>query len=256
MYKTTNMNKSIFTKILVAIGLLVIAPATFAATFNISPTTVNTDVNSNFSLQIALNPQNVASYTSKLELTYPSDLLEVTSFTFDNKCMQLSQAGYDSIDNTNGILIKTAGYTGGITSTTNFGTVSFHAKKSGTANITVGTGSLILDSTGKNILSSSPSVSITIKEVTPVVQEQTNPIVEEPVNNTNEEQTEEIVAAETNTNTNNEVAETGQASLVSVIGNILSLNTNNPFISLIVLLIIVVIIAVAIDMFRKRFKKD
>jgi hypothetical protein len=66
--------------------------------------------------------------------------------------MALSQPGYDSIDNTNGIMVKTAGYAGGITSLTPFGTITFTAKNSGSAPISIGSGSKAFEKTSQSAI--------------------------------------------------------------------------------------------------------
>ena len=145
------------------LGLTIWSMPVLAAT-NIlfSPPSITVKQGQTFVLTASINPQGIKNYTVKLELNYPAELLEVKSFTFGNTWMPLSQSGYDSIDNTKGILIKTAGYPGGLSSTASFGTVSFLAKKAGSGTITIGNNSLALDSTNKNVLSGTPQVSVLI----------------------------------------------------------------------------------------------
>ena len=145
------------------LGLTIWSMPVLAAT-NIlfSPPSITVKQGQTFVLTASINPQDIKNYTVKLELNYPAELLEVKSFTFGNIWMPLSQSGYDSIDNTKGILIKTAGYPGGLSSTASFGTVSFLAKKAGSGTITIGNNSLALDSTNKNVLSGTPQVSVLI----------------------------------------------------------------------------------------------
>ena len=98
-----------------------------------------------------IDPQGIKNYTAKIQIQYPAELLEAKSFTFGDGWMALSQPGYDSINNVKGILIKTAGYPGGISKAITFGTVSFLAKKTGNGIIKIGADSIVLDGASHNV---------------------------------------------------------------------------------------------------------
>jgi hypothetical protein len=148
------MKKYLLTILLGAFGMMFFSASVLAAT-SISFTPVNVSVRQgqSFTLTIGINPRGVKNYTIKTELHYPADILEVKSFTFARNWMPLAQPGYDLIDNANGVLIKTAGYPGGVSSAVTFGTVSFLSKKSGNGTITLKSGSsLALDANSQNII--------------------------------------------------------------------------------------------------------
>ncbi|MDD5569066.1 MAG: hypothetical protein PHG23_01470 [Candidatus Pacebacteria bacterium] len=254
------MNKSIFTNILIAIGLLFVAPAALAATLNFSPTTVNTTAGEDFSLQINLNSQDAPSYTAKVELSYPADLLSINSFTPNGDWMQLKQSGYDLIDNANGVLIKSGGYPSGFSSTVNFGTVSFHAKAAGSATITVGSNSFVYNAAGTNVLSSNPVESVNIAEAaSTVVNLETTPAAETGTENAAPAETTAPEANNTvteNTAAAANAAASAQGSLASIAGRIVTLNTNNFWVGFLVIVIIIGIIYYAFDMISKRSKKQ
>lgn len=105
-----------------------------------------------FSLRVVLNPRGINNYTTKVQLQYPIDLLETKSFTIGAGWMGFSQPGYNLIDNTNGLLIKTAGYPGGVSKSITFGTVFFLAKKNGEGLIKMGEDSFVLDGANQNVL--------------------------------------------------------------------------------------------------------
>ncbi len=116
-----------------------VAATGFAATTaTFSPTTINAGVGQTFTVNVSLNPNGVQNYAEKLEVTYPASQLEVRSFTFASNWMNLAQPEYDSIDNINGVMIKSAGYPGGFSSQTAYGTITFAVKRTGTAVIKVG----------------------------------------------------------------------------------------------------------------------
>ena len=152
---------------------LTLAASALAATgVSFSPTNVSVKQGQTFTLTIGVNPQGVKNYTVKTELRFPADLLEVKSFSFANGWMPLSQTGYDLTDNTNGVLLKTAGYPGGLSAATTFGTVSFQAKKSGNGTISLSGNSMALDANNQNVLSggaqTAVAVSATVTTPTPV----------------------------------------------------------------------------------------
>jgi hypothetical protein len=116
--------------------------------------------------------------------------------------MALTQPGYDSTDNINGVLTKTAGYPSGFSGATTFGTITFYAKKAGTGTIKIGNSSLAFESSSQSAITgngtaftvSAVTVAPTqtteqvtpVVETTPVVQEATNtePVAVQPVLNT------------------------------------------------------------------------
>jgi len=183
------MKKTIFTVLFGGlIALVLTTPILAATTVSLSPTSINETEGRNFALVVKIDPQSVKNYTVKMELTYPADLLKVNSFTFGTSWMQVSQPGYDSIDNINGILVKTAGYPGGVASQATFGTISFFAKKTGAGIIKLGSNSLALDATNQNLLSPGnvqASFSIAAVSVSAPVKEKgtekvTETVTEEP----------------------------------------------------------------------------
>jgi len=142
---------------LAIIGLgLCLASSVSAANISFSPSAVGVSKGQTFNVKVSVNPQNVKNYTVKMELTYPSDTLEVVSFTQGSGWMTLSQAGYDKIDNSSGVIIKSAGYPGGLTTETVFGTVTFRAKKEGSAKIGLSANSLSLSANSVNLLTGLP----------------------------------------------------------------------------------------------------
>jgi hypothetical protein len=180
--------------------------------------------------------------------------------------MALSQEGYDSIDNTTGLLIKTAGYAGGIDSFKGLGTITFEALNTGEAAIELTSNSLALDAGNTNVTGRLDSSQITIataeiipeeeEEVTPeeeVAPEETVPFEEEttPEEEVTPEEEEETTPEEEEVIIPEE-EELEPTPFIAAIGNILSLGTDND---LIVILVVIVIVAAAILLiayFRRR----
>jgi len=125
------------------IGVFSLAlPALAATTASLSPTNVSVVAGKSFTVTVAVNPQGVNNYAEKLEVDFPANNLAVTAFNLGSNWMALTQTGYDSTDNANGILVKTAGYPNGFSGVTTFGTITFYAKNSGSGIIKIGNSSL------------------------------------------------------------------------------------------------------------------
>jgi cobalamin biosynthesis Mg chelatase CobN len=123
----------------------------------------------------SITPTDV-KIAEQVKINYPADLLQVTSFNIGSSWMSLTQPGYDSIDNVNGVLTKTAGYAGGITSQTPFGTITFTAMKSGSGAITIGNGSQAFQKSGQTaMIGTGASVVVTAATVVPNVSPKVTP---------------------------------------------------------------------------------
>jgi len=157
------MKKNLF---LVLAGL-VLAGTAYAASVSLSPVSVSVEKGKTFSVTAVVDPASAKIYTSKMELSYPADVLEITSFTLASKWMALSQEGYDLIDNAAGKIVKTAGYPGGLTTKQSFGTIVFKAKKSGEAVIKVSSGTQLFDASSNNVSAGMAEVAVAVSE--PVV---------------------------------------------------------------------------------------
>lgn len=151
---------SFFAFCLVGVGNV----SALGASVSFEPATLTAKVGQQFDLAIVLNPSAGSIYTGKIQLKFPADALEVKSFAMNSSFMPMQQPGYDLADNSGGSLIKTGGYPSGFSAPTVFGRVSFLAKKTGQAIISLDTpNSLMLDALGKNtLLSGAFSATITV----------------------------------------------------------------------------------------------
>lgn len=137
--------------------------AAFASTVELSPAVVSVSPGQTFSVSIVVNAQET-DYTAKAVLSYPAELLSVSGFSFAPGWLALSQPGYDSIDNANGTLVKTAGFSGGFSGTKVLGTVTFVAKAAGQASISVSASTQILDANNANTFTSGGRASVEISK--------------------------------------------------------------------------------------------
>lgn len=257
------MNKTILLISSVILGGMFLTGSVWAATtISLSPASVSVTQGESFNLTIGVNPQGIKNYTVKVELEYPADLLEVKSFNFSSGWMALSQSGYDLIDNTNGLLIKTAGYPGGTPISVTFGTVSFSAKKSGNGVIKLSSNSMALDAENQNVLSSPlAQVAVSITAPAPIAPGPTYPD-EETEEIEEVEGAEEIEEAETIEEEGEEVIIakeeeeiTEEPSFLAAIGNVITLGTGNAFIGVIVSIIALLILFFIVRGVRLRKSK-
>lgn len=239
--------------LLISFCWLFIASSALAATsVSFSPISVNIKEKQNFNLTITVKPQETI-YTAKIEVRFPANLLKVNSFSLNSSWMALSQSGYDLIDNENGILIKTAGYTGGSSTDKTFGTISFSAKKEGTGSIDLNANSLVLDAENQNVLSASgikTSVIITKALITSPP--------ETPFETPAETPEEENIGSEGQPIQSEQSAITENIpspSFFASVMNILSLGTQKTLVAVIVLIVIVAIIIYLIFFLFFRKKK-
>lgn len=161
------------------LGTTLLLPiSAFAASLTLNPANVAPKVGQTFSVNITADPSGAKTYTTRANISFDQASVEFVSFSFAPKWIALSQAGYDKEDNAGGVLIKTAGYPGGVTSATVFGTATFRAKSAGASTISVTNSSLALDAGGKNLISGTQgSTKVTV--ATPPVQKpavQTTPV--------------------------------------------------------------------------------
>ena len=159
------------------VGLLVVGGAfpalVSAATVHLSGAPSSVSRGNVFEVNVLVDPQGASVYTAKIGLNFPSDILSVRGFSFAGNALPLAQSGYDVTDNVGGLLIKTAGFPGGVNSEKLFGVVTFYAKSSGTATITVNAGSsLILDKTNGNVYSGSSDGGVAVTVVAPAVAQE------------------------------------------------------------------------------------
>ena len=249
------MKKTILTIALVTLGALVLVMPTLAATtVSFSPASINIKPGKNFNVSIVVNPQNTNNYAEKVEMKYPADMLQVNSFTMAGTWMALTQPGYDLVDNTNGVLIKSAGYPGGFSSATTFGTVSFYAKKAGSGTITIGNNSLAFEINSQSALSGTPaSFTITAPAViVPKPSTTKNPVAVPsknkppttnvaPVKQPDEQPIAQIVAP-------------ANTSLTAAIGGLLTLGTGSVLVGVLAVIIIFAIVVYLIYALVQRKK--
>src|SRR5438128_1404287 len=148
-------------KIFILIFLSMTLPlGALASTLSFPSSSVSVTSGQMINVPIYLNPSGNAVYTVKAVVSFSPDILEVRSFSFSSTWLPLSQPGYDKVDNSSGTLIKTAGYAGGLSSNALFGTVTFYAKRSGTALVSVTNGTQVLNATNQNTFTSGGELSV------------------------------------------------------------------------------------------------
>lgn len=206
-----------FSFVLIAALAFVLPGAAMAATVDISPTTVSVTPGKTFTVTLTADPAGAKVYTTRANVSFDPALVSVTGFTLAPKWLALQASGYDAIDNAGGTLIKTAGYPGGLTAPTVFGTVTFTAKAAGTATVQITSKSMMLDDTSTNTLAgtqgsavvtiAAPAQKLAPAETAPVAKPVVKPVVK----------AAKSVAVETTVATTSEVATTSDARATSTI---------------------------------------
>ncbi len=152
-------------RFLALVTALVFPVLSFAANLYFVPSKIETNKGQNFLLDIYLDT-NEKIYTSKLVLQFDPKYLQLQSFKFWPNSIALTQAGYDLLDNTNGKLIKTAGFPSGIEGKVKLASVEFLAKsRVDLSKVKIAQNeSMLLNSSNNNALDSATEAEITIKE--------------------------------------------------------------------------------------------
>lgn len=117
-----------------------------AATFVVSPASGSYHVGDTVTLYVSVNPGGDTIYTAMMDARVSSSIFDIVSFSLNDALLPLKQSGYDALDSAQGILTKTGGYTGGITTTSSFGTIVLRAKAAGTGTFSIVDSSKLLDS--------------------------------------------------------------------------------------------------------------
>jgi len=244
------MKKNILTITLATLSALAFCDAALATTtVSLSPSNVNVNPGQSFNISISVNPQGVNNFVEKIELKYPADILQVNSFTLNNQWMALAQPGYDLVDNTNGVLLKSAGYPNGLSSVTSFGTVSFSAKKAGSGIVSIGGNSLSFEVNSQNAITGLPT-SVTIANPTPDNSKSVNntniiPAAPETVKKPTAAPSieDKDQANDTTSSVEESVVEQGisNTSLMGAIGGIMTLGTGSIAVGVLVIVLIFMI---------------
>ena len=145
-----------------------------SATMSLSPANVSVSTGDTFSLTISVSPNGEEIDTARAYVSYPSSLVEVLSF--DLGTLFPSEAPGNSIDNSVGMLSEGAFKFGDpVVSSGTFGTVTFRALSSGSANIALTSDSKLIRS-GEEMINTSSlgSALITIDgaSVEPISEEE------------------------------------------------------------------------------------
>ncbi len=237
-------------------AMVLAAPAFAATTASFSPTNIQATAGNNFAVTITVNPQGASDYAEKLEVRYPADTLEVKSFTLANVWMALTQPGYDSIDNTAGVLVKTAGYPGGFSSSVPFGTVSFYAKKAGTGTITIGDHSLAFEASSQSALHGAPT-SFSIAAAVPAPAPKSPAPKENPSVRQNEAPKNPVVTPSKQQEliTPAPASQSQSRSLLAAVGALLTMGSGNALVGFLVLFVILALIAYGIYFSMRKRKQ-
>jgi len=218
-----------------------LAPAVaYASSMSLAPASVKTAVGRSFTMTVSVDPAGTPIYTVKSRITFPADLLEVRSFKLGaGSWITITQPGYDVIDNTQGILIKSAGWPKGLSAKATLGTITFKVKKAGTGQVAITTGSALYDRNTANVFSGGNSVTVTIADATPTPTPSAT--VSASVAPTATATPEDITP-----NAEDETLDLGNSFLAASLINTLSFGTGMAWLGWLVFAIIIIVLAVIV----------
>jgi hypothetical protein len=255
------MKKKISKIILGVIVSLLFSVPSIAAEAIFQPSDIKVDAGEPFSVSVYIDPQGVNNYVEKLNISYPADMIEINSFSFDSAWMPLSQPGYDLIDNGSGTLVKSAGFPGGFSSPVPFGTISFIAKKKGSGEISVGNGSMAFEIDNQSTISGLPA-SVVITGPAAVVLEESlldfffsGRRSEPSIEPSNMQEEGEEKEREEGTEEEKLIADIDKTSFMGAIGNILTLGTENIAVGAAVILLMALAVLYLVKLIKKKKKK-
>jgi hypothetical protein len=106
-----------------------------ATQISFEPSDVTVVPGESFTLAVYVNPDTEEVFTISSALSFPADLVSVTDFAFADNWQPLTMGQYDRTNNTTGMLVKTGGYPGGVSTLRQIGTVTFTARQTGAGTI-------------------------------------------------------------------------------------------------------------------------
>lgn len=263
--KTHNISKAVVG--IIGIIALSVPSLTLGATqITFQPAgSLSVEEGESITLEVYGTPDAETIYTLVGGLSFSSDVVSVSDFTFADGWQALSQPGYDEVDNNNGTLIKTGGYAGGFSTQTLLGTVTLTADAVGLASISVNSDSAAYDQDSVDVIASShPQGTLTLDVVeaeAPATQTQTTQTTpdtsvsnedggvapEGPAEEADETALEAQAAA---------VGQSATSSNLGAVGGILTLGTGSSIGTVILVLIILGLLYAGYYFFYLRRKED
>jgi hypothetical protein len=119
-----------------------------AASLSLAPASVALSPGESVTLDLIADPQGATIASIRADIAFDPSLLQETSFAFLPGWLALVEPGYDSVDNTNGAVVKTAGYPGGVERPVRIATITLQARKAGQAAVVIAGDTQMLDGEG------------------------------------------------------------------------------------------------------------
>lgn len=159
-------------------SFVVLPIATQASTISLSPASVVVHEGETFNIAVNVNAPTTREYTVKMDMSFTTGIMRISTWNFGSQWTVLRQPGYDSFDNTTGTLIRTGGYPAGFTGSTRFGVATFVAGRPGKGTISLTNGSFVFNEASQNTYAGANVVNI---EVLPAAKKEPAPVVPPPV---------------------------------------------------------------------------
>lgn len=162
------MTKLSLALIIIFLGSLFFSEAASAGTtLQLTPLEIKTKVGQRFTLTAKAIPDTGKNYTVRLSIKFLPELVSVQTWKYTDDWMPIRKSGYDELDNTTGVFVRTAGFPEGFGSATTFGTLTFLAKKASESFIQIRPESVVLDENNSTVVVLGPPVKVIIAEAAP-----------------------------------------------------------------------------------------
>lgn len=164
--------------LILLLSFTILPMVTQASTISLSPASVVVHEGETFNISVNVNAPTTREYTVKMDMSFTTGIMRISTWNFGNEWTVLRQPGYDSFDNTTGILIRTGGYPAGFTGPTRFGVATFVAGRPGKGTISLTNGSFVFNEASQNTYTGANVVNV---EVLPATKKEPAPVVPPPV---------------------------------------------------------------------------
>ncbi|HAQ03089.1 hypothetical protein A2467_01115 [Candidatus Nomurabacteria bacterium RIFOXYC2_FULL_36_8] len=145
-------------------ALLSFSSIAFASTtVGFDSSAVQSNLNGDLKVNVYADSSNgEVAYTVRTAVRFSGEQIAVKSFEFAPGWIAINADGYDLIDNTNGMIMKTAGFPGGFTGQKLVGVITFTAKASSIGKIAISNQTFVLNENSDNVYVAGSELSVTV----------------------------------------------------------------------------------------------
>lgn len=162
------------------IAVFILPLSMHAATFGISSPTAG-EMGQTRSFVVTVYPAGETIYSVQADLLFDTAVLDILSVEYASGWLPLTQSGYDEINESQGVIVKTAGYPGGVNTPTVFATITTRLTGTGTGAVRTTSDTQVLNAESENVYTGNASGSVVIRAVPVAPAVSSEPTPEETV---------------------------------------------------------------------------